>query len=273
MSDDRQCTATTRSGARCKNQAQPGSAFCYTHQTLAEPAEQNGSRTPDRVENPTPGAGDENWRQEMAAEIDNLIEELQETTPGYSPPPFSPRALVELVRQSLDNLPPGMRVDVLYRLRDALQRDDVETWRGVWYLMHYWRYYQDAFVSRLRALSLEEPLAALKRVTNLIEEGVLDMDTLKGAWFMLSYSLKYQADFVRRRFTGEYDTDPWGLDWELLEAVRPIFTFLYKVYWRVQANGLEHIPDYERALIVANHSGQLPFDGAMIAGAVMLEHP
>ena len=270
MSDD-SSTATTRSGARCKNQAQPGSASARPPDTRRA-CRTERSRTPDRVENPTPGAGDENWRQEMAAEIDNLIEELQETTPA-SPPPFSPRALVELVRQSLDNLPPGMRVDVLYRLRDALQRDDVETWRGVWYLMHYWRYYQDAFVSRLRALSLEEPLAALKRVTNLIEEGVLDMDTLKGAWFMLSYSLKYQADFVRRRFTGEYDTDPWGLDWELLEAVRPIFTFLYKVYWRVQANGLEHIPDYERALIVANHSGQLPFDGAMIAGTVMLEHP
>lgn len=274
MSDDRQCTATTRSGTRCKNPVQPGSAFCHAHQTLAaEPGEQNGSRTLDRIENPAPDAGEESWRQEMTAEIDGLIDKLQETTPAFAPPPFSPRTLVETVRQSIDSLPPGMRVDVLYRLRDALQRDDTETWRGVWYLMHYWQYYQEAFTSRLRALSLEEPMAALKRVTALIDEGVLDLDTLKGAWFMLSYSLKYQADFVRRRFTGEYDTDPWGLDWELLEAIRPLFTFLYKVYWRVQANGLQYIPDYERALIVANHSGQLPFDGAMIGAAVMLEHP
>jgi 1-acyl-sn-glycerol-3-phosphate acyltransferase len=58
-----------------------------------------------------------------------------------------------------------------------------------------------------------------------------------------------------------------------LEAVRPFFDFLYKFYWRVQTTGIEHIPDYERALLVSNHSGQLPWDGSMVMMAVLNEHP
>ena len=39
---------------------------------------------------------------------------------------------------------------------------------------------------------------------------------------------------------------------------------------RVRAEGVEHIPD-GRCLIVSNHSGQLPYDGAMIGTAVFPE--
>ena len=39
-------------------------------------------------------------------------------------------------------------------------------------------------------------------------------------------------------------------------------------YFRVETRGLGHIPDDGRALIVANHSGTLPYDGAMIMHAV-----
>nr|NIV40132.1 glycerol acyltransferase [Anaerolineae bacterium] len=37
--------------------------------------------------------------------------------------------------------------------------------------------------------------------------------------------------------------------------------------------GLEYIPAEGRALLVSNHSGQLPWDGVMIATAVLTEHP
>lgn len=273
MADEVQCTAITRAGTRCKNRAQPGSEFCHLHQTLDDTvAAGNGSQLQGATR--MGGSGDKaSVRQEMAAEIDALISELEEKTPEYSPPPFSPRGMIDLVRRNLDALPPAMRVDVLYRLREAVGRDDMETWQGVWFLLHYWNHYQSTLVDRLRALPVAMPSGQLQRLGEVINKDLFDLDAWKGMWFMLTYSLKYQADFVRRRFTGEYDTDPWGLDWELLELVRPIFTFLYKFYWRVSANGLEHIPDYERALIVANHSGQLPFDGAMIGAAVMLEHP
>ena len=37
--------------------------------------------------------------------------------------------------------------------------------------------------------------------------------------------------------------------------------------------GVENIPAEGRALLVVNHSGQLPWDGAMLGIGVMLEHP
>lgn len=116
-------------------------------------------------------------------------------------------------------------------------------------------------------------LGILKRLRGTINEDLLDAETWKGMWYMVNYTLEYQSDMVKRRFKGDYETDEWGLDWEFLEAIRPFLDFLYKVYWRVEATGIEHIPDYERALLVSNHSGQLPWDGAMIMTAVLNEHP
>ena len=293
-----QCVGTTRAGSRCKNQAQPGSEYCHVHQVMMEPTEQaaahpvaaeeaaqqampegkvqeEAAREEAALAPAAEEAEEAEVRRQMAEEIDELIDELKEAAPEFKPPPFSPQALIAMIKQNLEQLPPAMRMDVLYRLRDAVrgeQGPNMETWQGVWFLLHYWRHYQESFMRRLSG-SLTLPVEQLKQLTNVFNEDLLDIDTWKGMWFMVSYSAKYQVDMLRRRFTGEYDTDEWGLDWEFLEMIRPFFTFLYKYYWRVEATGLEHIPDYERALIVSNHSGQLPFDGAMIGAAVLLEHP
>jgi 1-acyl-sn-glycerol-3-phosphate acyltransferase len=113
----------------------------------------------------------------------------------------------------------------------------------------------------------------LEQLRGAIGENLLDLDVWKGAWYMLNYTVQYNVDLVKRRFTGEYDTDEWGMDWEFLDAVRPFFTFLYKYYWRVEASGLENIPIEGRALMVANHSGQVPWDGTMVGTAVLNHHP
>jgi 1-acyl-sn-glycerol-3-phosphate acyltransferase len=101
----------------------------------------------------------------------------------------------------------------------------------------------------------------------------LDPEALKGLWYMLNYTASYQADVVKRRFTGDYQTDEWGYDSEVMDAVRPFLDFMYKIYWRVQTSGIENIPYDGRALLVVNHSGQLPWDGAMVAAALLNEHP
>ncbi len=116
-------------------------------------------------------------------------------------------------------------------------------------------------------------LGILDRLRNSINEDLLDIETWKGMWYMANYTLEYQSDILKRRMKGEYETDEWGLDWEFVEAVRPFFDFMYKIYWRVETTGIEHIPDYDRALLVSNHSGQLPWDGTMIMAAVLNEHP
>jgi 1-acyl-sn-glycerol-3-phosphate acyltransferase len=69
------------------------------------------------------------------------------------------------------------------------------------------------------------------------------------------------------------DVDEFGYDPRFAEAIRPIFEFLYTVYWRVEAAGIEHVPGTGPALLVANHSGVLPYDGIMVKLAVRHQHP
>lgn len=62
--------------------------------------------------------------------------------------------------------------------------------------------------------------------------------------------------------------DLFGLDVEFRERVAPVFRFLFDRYWRVEAMGLDNVPTSGPILFVSNHSGALPFDGAMICTAL-----
>lgn len=73
-----------------------------------------------------------------------------------------------------------------------------------------------------------------------------------------------------RARANEYGVDPFGLDLEFAKAAIAPALWLYKHYFRVETHGVEHIPA-GRTLLVANHSGQLPFDGAMIGVSCLIE--
>ncbi len=64
--------------------------------------------------------------------------------------------------------------------------------------------------------------------------------------------------------------DPFGFDPDYVRRVLPLLQWLYRHYFRVEAHDVDRIPE-GRCLLVANHSGQLPFDGAMLAMAAFLE--
>lgn len=113
----------------------------------------------------------------------------------------------------------------------------------------------------------------MNRIRRSLNEDFLDAETWKGIWYMVNYTIEYQTDILKRRMKGDYEIDSWGLDWEFLEAVRPFLDFMYKYYWRVETTGIENIPDYESALLISNHSGQFPWDGAMIMAAALNVHP
>ena len=51
-----------------------------------------------------------------------------------------------------------------------------------------------------------------------------------------------------------------------------VYDFLYRYWFRVEVEGIENVPADGPALLVANHSGALPSDAAMIAKAVREEH-
>lgn len=98
-----------------------------------------------------------------------------------------------------------------------------------------------------------------------------DRSFWQGIWMVVDYQIKEQTDFLQRRMRGEYETDAYGMDRELIDVVRPFFNFLYHTWWRTQTEGIEHVPADGRALLVSNHSGVLPWDGAMIATSVANE--
>ncbi len=69
------------------------------------------------------------------------------------------------------------------------------------------------------------------------------------------------------------DTDEFGYDPVFAERVRPLYEFLYTVWGRVEATGVENVPASGPGLIVTNHSGVLPYDGMMVKLAIRHGHP
>ncbi len=76
-----------------------------------------------------------------------------------------------------------------------------------------------------------------------------------------------RADLARR------PVDDFGFDVGFTEALLPLMEILYRRYWRVETQGVENVPSSGRALLVSNHAGVVPWDGAMIRTALMTEHP
>jgi 1-acyl-sn-glycerol-3-phosphate acyltransferase len=67
-------------------------------------------------------------------------------------------------------------------------------------------------------------------------------------------------------------------DWGRSERVeglmdKALYEFLYRYWFRVEVEGIEHVPSTGGALIVSNHAGALPPDAPMIAKAIKEEHP
>jgi 1-acyl-sn-glycerol-3-phosphate acyltransferase len=69
----------------------------------------------------------------------------------------------------------------------------------------------------------------------------------------------------------EYGVDPYGLDLDYAVAAMAPFLWLYRKYFRVEVHGIEKVPSEGRALFIANHSGQLPFDAVMLGAALLVE--
>ncbi|GAA4620960.1 lysophospholipid acyltransferase family protein [Saccharopolyspora hordei] len=80
--------------------------------------------------------------------------------------------------------------------------------------------------------------------------------------------------FARRRLLGDYEVDEFGFDQELTDEVflRLLRPF-YEKWFRVEAIGTHHVPADRGALVVANHSGTLPWDALMTTVALHDHHP
>jgi 1-acyl-sn-glycerol-3-phosphate acyltransferase len=64
--------------------------------------------------------------------------------------------------------------------------------------------------------------------------------------------------------------DPFGMDPEWLKYTLASIAFLHRHYFRTEVFGAENVPG-RRALLVANHSGQVPIDAAMIGASLFMD--
>ncbi len=60
------------------------------------------------------------------------------------------------------------------------------------------------------------------------------------------------------------EVDEFGMDEVVVERARPILDLLYERWFRIDLDGAEQLPERGPALLVANHSGLLPWDGLML---------
>jgi 1-acyl-sn-glycerol-3-phosphate acyltransferase len=82
------------------------------------------------------------------------------------------------------------------------------------------------------------------------------------------------GEFVQHRLAGDPEAGAHGFDPEFHANVfMPLFRPLYRTWFRVQMRGLQNVPGTGAALVVANHSGVLPFDALMLQTGVYDEHP
>jgi 1-acyl-sn-glycerol-3-phosphate acyltransferase len=68
----------------------------------------------------------------------------------------------------------------------------------------------------------------------------------------------------------EFGFDQFGLEPARIKSQALLSALFYRYYFRVETRGIEKVPK-GRVLLVANHAGQLPFDGMMLGVAMLLE--
>ena len=68
----------------------------------------------------------------------------------------------------------------------------------------------------------------------------------------------------------EYGFDPYGMDPDWIRRGALPSLLLYRYYFRAEIHDIDRMPA-GRVLVIANHAGQLPFDGLMLNMALLLE--
>lgn len=86
---------------------------------------------------------------------------------------------------------------------------------------------------------------------------------------VLGEDFQERVDWLKARYA-EKGGDPFGLDPEVAKSAVTVLSFFHRLYFRTETFGLDNIPQ-GRALLVANHSGQLPIDGAILGSSLFLD--
>lgn len=127
-------------------------------------------------------------------------------------------------------------------------------------------------IATLSSLSRGLPGLATLGVHALRRLAAIDSADVARAVRGVSDVVSRQAELAAQRRRGETSVDDFGFDPQWTETLVALSAWVYRNWWRVQAIGVENVPATGRALLVSNHAGVVPYDGAMVRTALLLEH-
>ncbi len=255
------CAAKINGTIACPNPAMDGSVYCWAHRKL-QPAVTDGDLLPvnDRMAaaplSPAPpSSGDDNGNDALDLFVDDRT-----AAPA----------------QTLD----GDAIEFTDRMAGRAAGSPAQPDRLAQEFARFARTAQLLTPAGMPLPSPDEMERTLRRLLGPLYERLhsslgdyFNPDVLKGLFLVSTYLVRAQTASVRRRMAGDYELDDFGRDAAFLGVVMPLAQALYDSYWRVEVIGAQHIPDSGRGLLVSNHSGVLPFDGAMLGLAVYNETP
>jgi 1-acyl-sn-glycerol-3-phosphate acyltransferase len=86
----------------------------------------------------------------------------------------------------------------------------------------------------------------------------------------LGRDVRHRIDCLELPFNA-LGLDPYGVSKAHLRVSMTLLAALYRYYFSVRTQGIEHVPRRGRAMLVGNHSGGIAIDGAMVLASCLLE--
>lgn len=85
---------------------------------------------------------------------------------------------------------------------------------------------------------------------------------------VLGADFEQRVKLLERRY--QTGMDPFGFDLETARRAAAVCSIFHRMYFRTEVFGIQNVPT-GRALLIANHSGQIPIDAAIIGSAMFLD--
>lgn len=128
-----------------------------------------------------------------------------------------------------------------------------------------------ALEERTREFPRLTPASRLARGSSATERGEATLIGSTQSLLSTDYYFRQYGAHGMRRLSA--DVDDFGLDPHVEERARPVLEALCKGYFRVSVDGAQNLPERGRALIVANRSGTVPWDGLVLRTALRMKRP